>query len=196
LPWIPDRTSCVGNDTGRASSLVRIAARFQRAEGHGRRAADPNFYFSRSPGASCAAISVPCVPRLRGPGLAFYRHLGTLKRTEPRTGRSAGRAGYSAPHILHARRFRRARVSTKTPVCKGLPRRAYRNRTPQAPLPARRSGTDLPDLPLSGRERVWSIGILSGRQEHYSGSFLEMCRDCHLSEPGALDFAPSLWSAR
>jgi hypothetical protein len=134
-------------------------ARFKEQKDTGRRVADPNFFKSRFPGVRVSAISVPCVPRLRGPGLA-YRHLDPLKRTEPRTGRSAGRAGNSPSRLLHARRFRRTRVSARHPFARASRDARIGNRTPRAPLPARKSGTDSPDLPLNGREPV-GYGIYS-----------------------------------
>jgi hypothetical protein len=93
--------------------------------------------------------------------------------------------------------FRRARVSTKTPVCKGLPRRAYRNRTPRAPLPARKSGTDLtgPAL-LSGRERVWSIGILSRCQERLCALSLRGARATKQSSANSARSRRLLWMLR
>ena len=101
----------------------------------GRRATDPNFFIAGHPAPMCGDF---CPLRPAASGARFgLRHLRPLKRSEPRTGHIAGRAGYSAPSPWSTRAgHRRARVKTRRRL-QGPPETRVPMLTPQAPLPAR-----------------------------------------------------------
>ena len=113
---------------------------------------------SRFPGVSRPAISVFRVPHftdlvLPPPPLAA--------RQSRRPGRSAGRAGNSASSPLPRRQVSPPAGVGLTPFAKTSRGARIGSRTPRAPLPARKPGTDLPDLPFDGGNGK-SIGICSG----------------------------------
>jgi hypothetical protein len=125
-----------------------------RKKGHGDAGSPILSIKSRFPGVSRTAISVFRVPRLTRSWLSALS--AAELRPQPanrRTGRIAGRAGHSPSHLFRAGRFRRRRVSVKAAFAKTSRGARIGNRTPRAPLPARKPGTDLPDLPFVGRER-------------------------------------------
>jgi hypothetical protein len=102
LLWVPDRASRV-REGGVRHPRCATPRDWWGIEGHGRRAADPNFIYAGHPAPHVRRFLSPASRVFAGP-VWHDATSGPLKRTEPRTGRSAGRAGYSAPHLLHARR--------------------------------------------------------------------------------------------
>ena len=120
----------------RASSLVRHAARW--LESHrtrGRRVTDPVLVepVTRRPvcGDFCSLAS-----RTSRISVAFATSIRSQPVKSRQPGRIAGRAGHSAPFLLHARRFRRARVSARRRL-QEPPETWAPIPMPQAPLPAR-----------------------------------------------------------
>ena len=158
---------------------------------HGRRATDPNFFYAGHPAPMCGDFC-PLRPA-SSPGRFGFRHLAPLKRSEPRTGRIAGRAGYSASFLLHARRFRRARVLVRRRL-QEPPEARVPMLTPQAPLPARiaRLGHRTTPLRWAGTGVVYR-NIIRVSRRRYTTSYLsigEIDRPAHISTCGLVSGPP------
>ena len=125
-------------EKGRASSLVRIAARFKQHEDTG--AGRPILiFYAGCPAPMCGGFC-SLRPTSSGARSGFYASSGALKPS--RGGPVVLPDGRVTRRLilLHARRFRRARVSGRHPFA-NTSRGAAWVAAPQAPLPAHVAGT-------------------------------------------------------